>query len=113
MSKISIDDFIKILDENVVKNDSCIEMNFYVEGDKDYTDCWLSKMSNKSDLTGETYWYGLEDNGSKAYDYDNQKEFLQSRVFNGKSIYEIFEKIYWYSLDGCSLEERLNYYVND
>lgn len=70
-----------------------LEMNFYVEGDKDYTDCWLGKMPNKSDLTGETYWYGLADNGSQAY--------------------EIFEKIHWYSLDGCSLEERLNYYVND
>lgn len=39
MDKINIDDFIKILDEDVVKNNSCIEMNFYVEGDKDYTDC--------------------------------------------------------------------------
>ncbi|SHE54134.1 hypothetical protein SAMN02745784_00996 [Tissierella praeacuta DSM 18095] len=50
MDKINIDDFIKILDEDVVKNNSCIEMNFYVEGDKDYTDCWLGKMFNKSSL---------------------------------------------------------------
>ena len=47
MGKISIDHFIKILDKNVVKNDSCIEMNFYVEGYKDYTDCWLGKTSIK------------------------------------------------------------------
>lgn len=50
MDKINIDDFIKILDEDVVKNNSCIEMNFYVEGDKDYTDCWLGKMPNKFSL---------------------------------------------------------------
>lgn len=113
MDKINIDDFIKILDEDVVKNNSCIEMNFYVEGDKDYTDRWLGKMPNKSSLTEEAYWYGLVDNGSQDYDYDNQKDFLEAKVFNGKSIYEIFEKIHWHSLDGCSLEERLGYYLND
>lgn len=33
-------------------------------------------------------------------------------VFSGKSMRDVIKKVTWYSLDGCSIEERLPDYLD-
>lgn len=113
MSKIKLQDLIRILGSDVLKYNSCIEMNFCIDNDKEYEDCWIGKMPDKGDVTKEIYWYGLVQDGSQAYDYNELEDILNAKVFYGKSIYDVIEEITWYSLDGCSIEDMVSYYIND
>lgn len=113
MAKIKLQDLIKILNSDVLKSNFCIEMNFCIDNDTEYVDCWMGKMPDKNDSNKELYWYGLVSDGSQEYDYTELEDFLYAKVFNGKSIYDINEKINWYSLDGCSIEERLPDYLDN
>ena len=110
MVKIKLQDLITILNSDVVKYNSSIEMNFCINNDTEYEDCWLGKMA---DGGKELYWYGLVPDGSQAYDYDKLEDILNAEVFHGKSLCDIIDKITWYSLDGCSIEERLVDYIDD
>jgi hypothetical protein len=111
LAKIKLQDLMKILNSDVIKYNSCIEMNFCIDNDAEYWDCWLGKMPYKESGT-EVYWFGLVPNGSQAYDYAKLEDFLNVKVFRGKSLLDVFEKITWYSLDGCSIEERLPDYIS-
>ncbi len=113
MAKITLDDLIKVLSSNVIRYQSCIEMNFCIENDDKYDDCWIGKMPDRYNPSKEIYWYGLVRDGSQAYDYDNLEDVLNANVFNGKSMCDVIEKVTWYSLDGCSIEERLPCYIED
>lgn len=112
MSKIKLRDLITVLSSDVVKYNSCIEMNFGIDNDTEYEDCWLGKMLDRNKSNKEIYWYGLVPNGSQAYDYDQLEDILNVKVFHGKSLCDVIEKITWYSLDGCSIEERLPDYLD-
>lgn len=105
--KIKFDDLITILSRDVVEYNSCIEMNFCIDNDTEYEDCWLGKMPDKDEYGKEVYWYGLVTDGSQAYDYAKLEDILNAKVFHGKSLCDVIEKITWYSLDGCSIEEIL------
>lgn len=59
------------------------------------------------------YWYGLVPDGSQTYEYDNLENILNAKVFYGKSLYDVIDKITWFSLDGSSIEEMLPYYIDD
>lgn len=41
--KIKLTDLIRVLNENVLENNTCIEMNFCIDDDIEYEDCWLGK----------------------------------------------------------------------
>ncbi len=113
MSKIKLHDLIKILHSDVVKYKSCIEMNFCIDNDIEYNDCWLGKMPDRENPSKEVYWYGLVPDGSQAYDYDNLEDILNAKVFHGdKSLCDVIESINWYSLDGCSIGEGLPHYLD-
>lgn len=113
MAKIKLQDLITVLNSDVLKYDSCIEMNFCIENDTEYEDCWLGKMPDRDEHGKEIYWYGLLQDGSQAYDYTKLDYLLNAKVFHGKSLCDVIEKIIWYSLDGCSIEERLPDYINN
>lgn len=100
-----------MLNSNVVKYSSCIEMNFCIDNDPEYEDCWLGKMPDT--YSKEVYWFGLIPDGSEAYDYDKLEDLLNAKVFHGKSLCEIINEITWFSLDGCGIEERLPYYLDN
>ena len=70
-------------------------------------------MPDREDLSKEIYWYGLVPDSSQAYDYAKAEDILNAKVFNGKSICEVIKKVTWYSLDGCSIEERLPDYIEN
>lgn len=59
------------------------------------------------------YWHGLVPEGLQTYEYDNLENILNDKVFNGKSLYDVIDKITWFSLDGSSIEEMLPYYIDD
>lgn len=112
MAKLKFQDLIKILEKDVVKDNACIEMNFCIDEDTEYEDCWLGKMIDNTVEGGELYWYGLVADGSQAYEYDKLEDILAAKVFHGKSLYDVIEDITWFSLDECSIEERLPYYID-
>ncbi|MBL4934773.1 hypothetical protein JK636_03255 [Clostridium sp. YIM B02515] len=112
LAKIKLQDLITILDSDVVKYNSCIEMNFCIDNDTEYEDCWLGKMPDRDNRGKEIYWYGLVPDGSQAYDYAKLEDILNAKVFHGKSLCDVIGEITWYSLDGCSIEDRLSDYID-
>lgn len=113
MAKIEFNDLITILKSDVLKNNSCIEMNFRVKNDTEYKNCWVGKMPDDNKFGKEVYWFGLVEDGSQGYEYDTLDDLIQAKVFNGKSLSEIFNKITWNTLDGSGFEERLSDYINE
>ncbi|WP_426351065.1 hypothetical protein ACPWSR_07530 [Alloiococcus sp. CFN-8] len=112
MTKFKLQDLKTILNSDVLKDNSCIEIEFSIDDDSEYDDCWLGKMPDRDESNKEIYWYGLAPDGSQAYEYTELKDILNAKVFHGKSLYVLIDKINWHSLDGCSIEERLPYYID-
>ena len=107
---ISFEDITKLFSVDL-KNKMCIEIEFNVSGFENYQYCWMGKMPDKTDKEKEIYWYGLESNGSKAYDYDNFADFSSTPVFDGKSLAEVWDDIELLSIDSIDPEERLQFYI--
>jgi hypothetical protein len=110
MYKIPMATLIAILKTDVTTQDTCVELNFCIDNDLEYVDCWLGKMPDKIAKDKEVYWYGLVPDGSQAYDYEQLDDFLEAKVFRGKNIYEVFDTITLFSLNGSSIEEMLPYF---
>ncbi len=102
---MSIKDFYKVLNSYVNTCNSCIEIEFSVRNDAEYGSCWLGKLN-------EVFWFGLVPDGSQAYQYDNFNDFVNAKVFSGKSLIDIWDQISIDSIDGCEPGERLYYYLN-
>jgi len=95
MKKITFEDFARIMAYDVVENKNCLEFAFCVEGFTEYEFSWLGKMADKSNEKA-SYWYGLTEDGSQAYDYDSFEGFVDAKIFHNKSIKEIWELISFY-----------------
>ncbi|BBF43780.1 hypothetical protein lbkm_2468 [Lachnospiraceae bacterium KM106-2] len=87
-----------------------LEIAFYLEGDAQYSECWMGKMPNSEKPDQEIFWYGLVEDGTQSYNYSTAEELLQAKVFYGKDLLGILEQINWYSLDASNFEEMWNYY---
>lgn len=111
MCKITVQQFEKILEYDVVAKNACIEVEFYIDEDTDYCHCWLGKTVDREDKNRAVYWYGLVEDGSEGYDYNTAEEFINARVFRGKSIKELWDKVTIDSIDGCSVEYRLPHFL--
>ena len=110
MQKISFNDFKQIMLYDVIKNNACIEIEFCVEGSKEYTSCWLGKTA-AAETSNETYWFGLTSDGLQAYDFDILEDFVNTGVFKGRSLKEIWNFVCIYSIDGCDIKERVPFYL--
>jgi len=110
LNKISLQDFIQVLSYDVVGNNACIEVEFSIDDDPEYSSCWLGKTIDR-ETKKECYWYGLVPDGSQAYDYFLMDEFLNAKVFRGKSIQEVWHAVTFYSIDGLDVGERLLHYL--
>ena len=116
MNKISFEDFEKIMSYDVIDaNNSgyndCIEIEFEVDNCEIYDLSWMGKMFDK-ETRGETYWFGLVEDGSQAYDYETFDEFVNAKVFYGeKSLKELWNLVSILSLDGSGLEYVLDSYL--
>lgn len=111
MNKITFEEFCSVMSFNITNNQACIEIEFCIDNYKDYQHSWLGKM-----LYGEdekvTYWFGLTEDGSQAYDFESFEQFLDAKVFHAKSIREIWNLVTILSIDACSIEERLPFYLS-
>ena len=91
--KISFEDFKKIMSYDITKKQTCIEIEFCVDNYETYQTSWLGKMIDK-ETNQVVYWFGLTEDGSQAYDYDSFDKFSNAKVFNGKSLNEIWNKFH-------------------
>lgn len=107
---ISFEDITKLFSFDL-KGKYCIEIEFLVKGDPQYQSCWMGKMPNNTDKEKDLYWYGLVQDGSEAYDYDNFQEFSSEPVFKGKSLKEVWVDIKLLTIDGSDPEERIQNYI--
>lgn len=95
---------------DITKKRTCIEIEFSVDSCDEYKTSWLGKM-----LEGETnkliYWFGLTEDGSQAYEFSSFEEFVNAGVFFGKNIKEVWGSITLHSIDACSIQDRLPFYL--
>lgn len=66
----------------------------------------LDKETNKV-----IYWFGLTEDSMQAYDYDSFDEFVNAKVFCGKSLKEIWNLVSLFSIDSCDINERMQLYL--
>jgi len=110
MNKITFEDFESIMSYDIgKKQDSCIEIEFCVDGYLDYQSSWLGKMLD-IDTKKPIYWFGLVADGSEAYEFSSFEQFANAAVFHGRSITEIWDLISLLSIDACEVLERLSFY---
>lgn len=82
----------------------CIEINFCVGNEGKYLNCWMGKTIKDKKAT---FWFGLTEDGSEPYEYEDFEAFSSGQVFNGQSLKEIWTDIELLSIDGCEPEERI------
>lgn len=74
------------------------ENSFYVENSDKYCDCWMGFNQDFS----EPYWFGLTPDGKNSYDFKCAEEMLNAKVFDGRSMKDIWDKIYFISINCIS-----------
>ena len=111
MKKISFKDFECIMSYDVAKKqDSCIEIEFCVDGCVEYRSSCLGKMIDE-ETNKSIYWFGLVEDGSQAYDFDSFEQLVNANIFYGKSIKDIWNLVTLLSIDACDVQERLPFYL--
>lgn len=83
---------------NIGKN--MYEINFEITGSEKYDDCWLGYNE-----TYNRYWFGLTPDGNNAYDFSTANEALNSPAVDGKSIYELWDRVIFYTINGLSAND--------
>ena len=90
---------------------NCIEILFSVAYSKKFDCCWMGKSSDRKN--GEDiYWYGLTTDGKNAYDYPNFDDFCTAKVFDGKSLFELWDNLDIKEINGCDPMEMIGLYLN-
>ena len=88
----------------------CVEIAFSVKMREKFSSCWMGKMpeeKSKADL----YWFGLTEDGDNAFDYRTFEEFVSAKVFDGRSLFEIWDEVIISAIDGCDPDERILNYI--
>jgi len=110
MDKITFEDFLIIMSYDVLKNQSCIEIEFCIDNSTIYQCSWLGKTVGRN--SGEVvYWFGLTADGTQAYEFDSLEQLLSANVFCGKSIRGIWRLVSIIAIDACDTLERLSFYL--
>ncbi len=110
MDKITFEEFKCIMSYDIAENQNCIEIEFCIDNCEVYQTSWLGKMLNR-ETNKAIYWFGLTEDGSQAYDFDSFEEFINAKVFLGKSIREIWSSISLISIDASDVQDRLLFYL--
>ena len=111
MKKIPFDQFEKIMTYDVVENNSCVEIEFLVDGFREYGSCWLGKTIDSA-TNQAIFWYGLASDGSEAYDFRSLCDFTSEPIFHGNNLKEIWGSITLISIDSCDIDWRLTHYLS-
>ena len=82
----------------------CLEIEFSVNGSDKFDNCWMGKLFDRK-RKKDVYWFGLTADGSNAFDYSTFEEFASAKVFDGKSLTQIWEEVTVLTVDGCDPED--------
>jgi len=105
----SFEDITKIFGFNLEKK-YCIEILFSISDNLKFNNCWMGKMTDKK-TNQDIYWFGLTKDGKNAYDYESFEKMSEAKVFDEKSLKEIWGNVELDSIDGCDPEERIACYI--
>ena len=89
----------------------CIEILFSVKESEKFNQCWMGKMPDQ-ETKNDIYWFGLTPDGTYAFDYSTFEEFASVGVFDGKSLFQIWDVVVIKEIDGCDPKERLDIYLS-
>lgn len=93
------------------KENLCIEIFFIVQGSNKFNSCWMGKMPNKA-TKADMFWFGLTSDGKNAYDYSTFEEFSFAKIFDGKSLFEIWDNISIVDINGCDPIDMIEMYLS-
>ena len=100
---ITFDQIEKLFVFNTQGN-CCLEIEFSIRGSDKFDNCWMGKLFDKK-TKKDVYWFGLTADGSNAFDYPTFEEFASAKVFDGKSLAQIWEEVTVLTVDGCDPED--------
>lgn len=89
----------------------CIEILFAVVKSEKFDSCWMGKMQDRK-TKQDIFWYGLTRDGKNAFDYPTFEEFSSGDVFDGKSLFEIWDNIVIKNINGCDPAEMIDVYLS-
>ena len=92
------------------KGRSCIEILFSVKESEKFDYSWMGKMPDKK-TKKDVFWFGLTPDGDNAYDYPTFEEFSFAKIFDGKSLMEIWDNIVIEEINGCDPMEMVEMYL--
>ena len=78
----------------------CLEIEFSINGSKKFDDCWMGKLFDKK-TKQDVYWFGLTADDNNSFDYPTFEEFASAKVFDGKSLAQIWNEVTVLTVDGC------------
>ncbi len=106
---ISFDQFRNMMAFDL-QNKYCIEIEFSVKGSERFLECGMGKMPDKE--TGQDiFWFGLGEDGKSGGEYSTFEEFSVAKVFDEKSLVEIWDTVTVLEIDGCDPMERMLDYI--
>ena len=94
--------------QELMSLDICFEILFFVNGNKEFDFCWMGKMPDEKTKQAD-FWYGLTPDDKNEYDYPTFEEFSSAKVFDGKSLSEIWGSIVIKEINGCDPIEILSH----
>lgn len=106
---ISFNDKLKVFNTDL-KGKFCIEIEFKIKDNYKYNDCWMGKLPDKK-TKNDVLWFGLLSDGTAGYYYLTFKDMYSAPVFDGNSLYELWERVSINSIDGCDPEDRIGDYL--
>lgn len=108
---ITLDRFKRLMSFET-KRKYCIEIAFSIKGNSKFSFCQMGKTPKESTDKNQ-YWFGLTPDGNNAFDYDTFDELLNAKVFDGRSLLEIWNSVTVLEIDGCAPEDRIVHYLGE
>ena len=90
----------------------CIEIAFSVKDQGKFSSCWMGKTPEE-ESKADSYWFGLTEDGNNAFEYRTFEEFVSAKVFDGRSLFEIWNEVIISAIDGCDPEEQILHYIGE
>ena len=80
--------------ERLINRDSVWEINFSISGLEDFQNCWMG-----CNVDNDGYWLAVIDT---EYFYETADEVLNAKVFDGKSMCELWDKVEFFTINCVS-----------
>ena len=89
--------FYEVFRQKLIDKKDVYEIDFYIEGEEKYNNCTMGYI----DDDGEDYYcFGLPVADEKNYKYATADEILNAKVFSGRSMHELWDKVCFSMING-------------